>query len=223
MKCALTLSGGLRTIAFEPIPLKAMRVCLIVATIALGCASSLSAQSLADVARKEGERREGTQPAAKTYTNKDLKAVRAAEPSAPAAPSADAATAPATPAADADAKPASGPAAGAATPKAPDATAGDASREVKDQAYWAKRLGGLREQLSRDETYLDALQTRINALTMDFVNRDDPIQRDQIERDRSRAVVELERLKKAIEQDRKAIADLDEEARRAGVPAGWLR
>lgn len=202
-----------------------MRVCLIVATIALACASPLSAQSLADVARKEGERREGTQPAAKTYTNKDLKAVRAAEPavSPQAAPAADAATAPATPAADADATPASGPAAGADTPKAPDASAGAASREVKDQAYWAKRLGGLREQLSRDETYLDALQTRINALTMDFVNRDDPIQRDQIERDRSRAVVELERLKKAIEQDRKAIADLEEEARRAGVPAGWLR
>ena len=202
-----------------------MRVCLIVAAIALACASSLSAQSLADVARKEGERREGTQPAAKTYTNKHLKAVRAAEPAAPAqaAPAADAPTAPATPAADADAKPASGPAAGADTPKAPDASAGDAPREVKDQAYWAKRLGGLREQLSRDETYLDALQTRINALTMDFVNRDDPIQRDQIERDRSRAVIELERLKKAIEQDRKAIADLEEEARRAGVPAGWLR
>jgi hypothetical protein len=201
-----------------------MRVCLIVATIALACASSLSAQSLADVARKEGERREGTQPAAKTYTNKDLKAVRAADPAAPAqaTPAADAAT-PATPPADADAKPASGPAAGADTPKAPDASAGDASREVKDQAYWAKRLAGLRDQLSRDETYVDALQTRINALTMDFVNRDDPIQRDQIERDRSRAVIELERLKKAIEQDRKAIADLEEEARRAGVPAGWLR
>jgi hypothetical protein len=192
-----------------------MRVCLIVATIALACASSLSAQSLADVARKEGERREGAQPAAKTYTNKDLKAVRAAEPAAPAqaTPGADAAT-PAAPPADADAKPASGPAAGADTPKAPDASASDASREVKDQAYWAKRLAGLRDQLSRDETYVEALQTRINALTMDFVNRDDPIQRDQIERDR---------LKKAIEQDRKAIADLEEEARRAGVPAGWLR
>jgi hypothetical protein len=30
-------------------------------------------------------------------------------------------------------------------------------------------------------------------------------------------------LKQAIESDKKAIADLEEEARRAGVPAGWLR
>ena len=31
------------------------------------------------------------------------------------------------------------------------------------------------------------------------------------------------RLKKAIENDKKALADLQEEARRAGVPPGWMR
>jgi hypothetical protein len=34
---------------------------------------------------------------------------------------------------------------------------------------------------------------------------------------------ELARLKKAIDSDKKAVADLEEEARRAGVPPGWLR
>ena len=34
---------------------------------------------------------------------------------------------------------------------------------------------------------------------------------------------ELERMKEAVSADTKAIADLDEEARRAGVPPGWLR
>jgi len=38
-----------------------------------------------------------------------------------------------------------------------------------------------------------------------------------------RLVQELERLKKEIQQQTKAIADIEEEARRAGVPPGWLR
>ena len=60
-------------------------------------------------------------------------------------------------------------------------------------------------------------------MRVDFVNRDDPVQRNKIESDRQKAIDELERLKKNIEQDRREIDDLEEEARRAGVPPGWLR
>jgi hypothetical protein len=70
---------------------------------------------------------------------------------------------------------------------------------------------------------VDAMQTRINALNTDFVNRDDPAQRSVIERDRQRALSELTRLKQAVVDGKKAVADLEEEARRAGVPPGWLR
>ena len=78
-------------------------------------------------------------------------------------------------------------------------------------------------QLDRDQTFADALQTKINSLTTDFVNRDDPAQRAVLERDRQKSIAEVNRLKKAIADDKKAIADLEEEARRAGVPPGWLR
>ena len=81
----------------------------------------------------------------------------------------------------------------------------------------------LRTQVERDQTYVEALQTRVNSLSADFVNRDDPAQRAIIGRDRQRAVDEIDRLKKAIEDGRKAIVGLEEEARRAGVPPGWLR
>ncbi len=70
---------------------------------------------------------------------------------------------------------------------------------------------------------MDALQSRINALTTDFVNRDDPYQRAVIEGDRVKAIAELERLKKELQLQTKAVDDLREEARRAGVPPGWLR
>jgi hypothetical protein len=41
--------------------------------------------------------------------------------------------------------------------------------------------------------------------------------------ERQRSLAELDRLKIEILQHTKAIADIQEEARRAGVPAGWLR
>ena len=41
--------------------------------------------------------------------------------------------------------------------------------------------------------------------------------------DRQKALTELDRVKKEIQQHTKALADLQEEARKAGVPPGWLR
>ena len=98
-------------------------------------------------------------------------------------------------------------------------TGGDA----KDQKYWAIKKKTLSDSLERDSGYAEALQVRINALTTDFVNRDDPVQKSKIEQDRIKALAELDRLKKAITDDKKALSDLDEEARKAGVPPGWIR
>jgi hypothetical protein len=41
--------------------------------------------------------------------------------------------------------------------------------------------------------------------------------------DRQRALTELDRVKKEIQLQTKALADLQEEARKSGVPPGWLR
>jgi hypothetical protein len=187
----------------------------IAAALLLVAAGSLvappaRAQSLADIARKEEDRRKGVAAPSKVYTNKDLNPVPAGSPppAAPAAkPSDDTAKA-----ADGDAK------AGSKLAVA----AGDKG-VVKDQAYWAGRLKALQDALSRDENYADAMQTRINALTTDFVNRDDPAQRAVIGQNRQKSIAELARLTKSVEDTKKAVADLLEEARRAGVPPGWLR
>jgi len=193
-----------------------MRACALFLIFSTAAALPVSAQSLADVARKEGERRQTSKGAGKTYTDKDLKPVPA--PPADAAPAdkaADDAKTPDTAAGD----------------KAPgdkktddkSSKAGDSKAAVKDEAYWSARMAALREQLDRDETFLSALQNRIDSLTTDFVNRDDPAQQSQIRVEREKALAELDRLKKIVEQDRRAIPELEEEARREGVPAGWLR
>ena len=82
---------------------------------------------------------------------------------------------------------------------------------------------GLLVRLDRDRTLADALQSHINALTADFSARDDPAQRSALGVERQKALDELDRLKKSIVSDQKAIAVLQEEARRASVPPGWLR
>ena len=171
-----------------------------------GIAYPVHAQGLGDIARKEEERRKEVKAPGKVYTNKDLSSAPEPSSGTVSAPSGPAAT--------------SGEASG-------DTAKANASKDKdtpkRDQAYWAKRKKDLQSQLESDQTLADALQSRINALTADFASRDDPIQRAGIERDRQKALSELERVKKSITDGKKALTDLDEEARKAGVPPGWLR
>jgi hypothetical protein len=166
-------------------------------------------QSLGDVSRKEEERRKDVKAPAKAYTNKDLglplqgPSTESAKPAAPTSP----------PEASKDA------------PKAGDdkEKTVQAKDQAKDQAYWAKRKKQLTDTLSRDKVLVEAVQSRINALTADFSARADPIQRAGIERDRQQALAELGRLQQEIKDTQKAVTDFDEEAHKAGVPPGWLR
>jgi hypothetical protein len=175
----------------------------LIAFVVLGLAPQLAgAQSLADVARAEEARRKQKAKPAKVYTNDNLRR----DPSAPATPGA---AAPAT-------------AAPATTEPAPPAT--DARREPEQgEKYWKDRIGAARADLERSKTFAAALESRIGALTLDFVNRDDPAQRAVIEQNRQKAVAELERVQRDIATQTKAITAIEEEARKAGVPAGWLR
>jgi hypothetical protein len=197
-----------------------MRLRLFVqTTIAISCsfAVSVGAQSLADAARREQARRQQITHPARVYTNKDLASVP--EPAAPPSPAPESVT-PADAADPADAK--SEKAEGAAAGAAPEPRTTPSERP-RDAPYWSGRLKDLTTQLERDRVLLEALQSRINALTADFSSRDDPVQRSLVAADRQKALDELDRMRKSVASDQKAIADFREEARRADVPPGWLR
>jgi hypothetical protein len=186
----------------------AIKTCVIGSLVVCATATALAgAQSLGDVAKKESERRKAVPASGKTYTNDNLRV----EP-APAAVIPAATPAVATPAAEATPA-ASVPKDG--SPK-PDGAA-------KDEAYWRKRLTDARTSLERSKSFAEALQSRINALTADFSARSDPAQRAVIGADRQKALDELTRVTKEIEGGTKAISDIQDEARKAGVPAGWIR
>lgn len=174
------------------------------------CASipAVEAQTptLAELAKKEAERRKAQKPAGKVYTNKDLPGSAKKDP------------AQTTPTPGAPAGQAPGVAAAAVEP-----AAAPPAGEQKDEKYWKDRIAQVREELRRNEAFAEALQSRINSLTRDFTSRDNPVQRARVADDRERALAEQARVKIEIENGRKKIDDIEEEARRAGVPAGWLR
>jgi hypothetical protein len=177
--------------------------------LVLASAATASAQSLADVSRQEEERRKAVDAPGKVYTNSDL--LPAPPPSSVPLPTSGAVapTEPPTP------EPAEGAEAG-------DEADGSTSPSATEDA-WRARVAAERDAVSRSEILVEALQSRINALTTDFENRGDPAQRSVIAADRQKALAELDRVKKEVEAHRQAIIDIQEEARRAGVPAGWTR
>lgn len=187
------------------------RVIAISVTLVMACASVAYAQpsstvSLAEVARREEARRKTAKKATKVFTNSNLAA--ADEPSVP--PSTVSTPTTATP-----------------TNTSPTIPGGQAppvdKAAMKDQAFWQARISQARTALSRTQMFADSLQTKINSLRTDFTNRDNRVEREKIEQDLNTGLAELERLKKEIVDQQKAITAIEDEARRAGVPAGWLR
>ncbi|HEX6210817.1 MAG TPA: hypothetical protein VF136_08575 [Methylomirabilota bacterium] len=185
---------------------------LLAALLTLVLAAPVAAQSLADIARREEARRKRVKSPSKVITNKDLRPVpRSATPPAPVA---------------GDGTEAAGPTAEgeqAAPTGGEQAAPTEEEQREQDEQAWRQKMADARMALERSEMYLDALQSKINALWADFTARDDPAQRAQLEIERQRAQSEFERVKGEVEERRKAIGDLEEAARRAGVPPGWLR
>ena len=171
--------------------------------VALAFGAGVSAQSLADVARAEEARRKTVKAAAKVYTNEDL----GGAPVTGAAPSQAAASSSAVKPGDAAESP--------EEKKPVDPT--------KTEKHWKDRAAAIQQSLSRNKLLLDALQSQVNGLNAEILNTDDPGQRGLLEARLQRAAAEMQRVQQDIEKQTKAGADLQEEARKSGVPAGWVR
>jgi hypothetical protein len=195
------------------------RVIAITATLAVSGAYVVAAAqapappstpSLAEVAKAEEERRKAVRKPSKVYTNANLAGPDVVTSAAPSTVATIPASTDATP---------SDP-----EPTIPGGTAPPAeAADEKNQAYWFGRISQARADLNRTQLFADSLQTRINSLQTDFVNRDNRVEREKIQQDLNTALAELERVKQETEAQIKAIAAIEEEARRAGVPPGWLR
>ena len=193
-----------------------MRLALVPAILAVLLLSHIvpvAAQTLGDVAKKEAERRKAVATPGKVYTNDNLRTESPPSTPSPAQPAIQPAEPAQTPAASADTQ----------TMGAPGTAKPAAEAAPTTEEGWRQRMTGARDALTRSQMFAEALQSRINGLNTDFVNRDDPVQRNTIAAERQKALAELDRVKQEIADQQKAITTIQDEARRAGVPPGWVR
>jgi hypothetical protein len=161
--------------------------------------------SLGDLSRREALRRQLTVSSTGAFSNDDLPYMP--PPVMVEAPPAEVPQAPVP----------------LATPPPPPAAEPEKAPEEQGEEWWRDRMTTARAALERDEVLADALQTRVNSLQTDVVNRDDPAQRAQLQMQLQRALNEVARLTRQIEVDQKTIDALQVEARKKGIPPGWIR
>jgi len=167
----------------------------IVLLLLIASVTTAAAQSLGEVAARTSKERKGK--GGKVYTNDDL----GAEHAATAAPAATSTTAASTP---------------SAAP-APAPTMDPAQR-------WRRDAKQRRDAIAGAETKVAAIQARLDLLVADRdpTNVMDPNRLQNLEAEKVKARAELDAAQDELAKARQALADLEEEARKAGVPAGWL-
>jgi hypothetical protein len=176
--------------------------------LAVAIGATAAAQSLGELAKQEEARRKAIKAPGKVLTNDTIRSIPVSSSGAAPAPAS-------TPSKDKE------------KDKDSDATADKKPKPEDDrktqETTWRTRIQGARDAVLRNQMFAEALQSRINGLSADFTARDDPAQRAAVANERQKALAELDRVKNDIVKQTKAIADIQEEARKAGVPPGWLR
>jgi hypothetical protein len=178
------------------------------------------AQSLGEVAKKEQEKQEkkkkeksGKPPATvKVYTDEDLKKARESEAGAVTV------------------LPENGNLeGGAASSGDDDEVVSGEGRPVggrrRTETYWRDRAARARSAVEEADAKVKDLEGRIAALRNDMnpVNTQDPNRLQSRDRELREAIDALDAARLSADAARKALADLEEEARRAGAMPGWLR
>ncbi len=170
--------------------------------------------SLADASLKESIRRQATPKAVASLSNlgQDQQEPPPAAVTLPPPPDADPPP---------DAPPATG-TTGAGKP-GEEAKPSDTKEPPKTEPYWRGRIADARAVLERDMSFADALQVKINSLQRDVVNLDDPLAQTRARLDLNKSIAELDKVKDQIKAGQQQIADIQAEARRLNIPAGWVR
>jgi len=166
--------------------------------LAIVFAVDCSAQTLADVARRERERQK--------RLHSEVVVTNGATTTTAASTSSTAAT---TPAANAE------------TPAKP---TGPTDNKGHDEKYWRAQFQKARDDVKRAEEKAEILDLRVKDLNSKLLNRSDIYNRENLLLPEITAAQnDLEAARAQAEQAKKKVTDLEDELRRAGGPPGWAR
>jgi hypothetical protein len=197
----------------------------------------LFGQSLADLARQERARKAQGKQSGKVFTNEDIQSTPTLAAAAPAKEG-DAKKTEGEGKASAEGKEGSAPAEGKAAEGKGEAK-GTAEAKPKEEEkpkeaagpdlaklekeYRAK-FAALRDALAYEQKKLDVMQRELNLMQTQYYSDPNVAMREQTFRGQiNQRTQEIEQQKGSIEKAQKAVADLEEELRKKGLPAGWAR
>jgi chromosome segregation ATPase len=165
--------------------------------------SGSQSDSLGDAARKARAEKKHSGKPAKVFTNDDMGRLKD-RPSAIAFQSA----------------PASWTDRNAETTKDKKPTNGDDRK--KDEASWRAKFAAARKTLADDMRELDILQREFNLKQQQFYQDPNAALKQQYNRDDlNKTQSEIDTKKQAVERDKQALSDLEDELRKAGGDPGW--
>jgi chromosome segregation ATPase len=110
----------------------------------------------------------------------------------------------------------------AAGEKTPKTVAAAEKAPVKDEAYWRGKFADANKKLADDEHELDILQREYNLKQEQFYT--DPmasLKQDYSRQDLTDTKTKIDNKSAAVDQDKQAIANLEDELRQAGGDPGW--
>ncbi len=93
----------------------------------------------------------------------------------------------------------------------------------KTKEWWVSRKRKLEEKIASLKKKIQELQQKVNALSTNFLIEQRPIAQQRVKSALEKAKGQLEAAKKELAEAEKALEKLYEDARKAGIPPGWLR
>jgi hypothetical protein len=194
----------------------------------LAVTSFAYSQSLADLAKKEKERRQAMKGTVKVITSIDAVKYQ----NAPVTTSAPAPTAPAEKTAEGTVTPGNekSSAEGEAKTEAASGTqsAKPASNEPTDffgrpESFWKQAFADARQKVNDLENESNVIILKLNDLQNRFYRESDGFKQQQIQREIQKTLYEQDVNKQNLEKAKSALDDLEKEAHRSGALPGWIK
>jgi len=190
-------------------PICAAFVLLVAVPVVVG------AQSLGEVAkRQEEKKKKSSKPPSKVYTEEDLKKARESGSGT------------------VNVLPEIGSSSSPAASERPSAREGGPARGENsvdagphDESSWRAEAGRRRDAVKVADSRVQMLEAQVAGLRSDMspTNTQDPNRLQNQDRELRQALDNLEAARRELDAARQSLANLDDEARRAGVPPGWVR
>jgi hypothetical protein len=187
---------------------------IFAALFLLLAASAAYSQSLADLAKKEKERREKITSDSKVITNSDTAKYRAGPVTTEA---------PVAAASGQKAEPGNTGPEGDAASKPPKAESDEpVDFQGRPESFWRQTMADARQQVKNLENEANVLTLRIADLQNQFYREANGFRQQEIQREIQKSFYEQDKNKEELAKARDQLQDLEKEARKSGALPGWL-